>query len=129
MAVLQNLITEIDNVHGAISDYSEKIGAYLFNPAQPLPQFDESKLTIDEVLTQARNNKDSAVDLTSGAVHSTAYKVAGIVRELGSRTMTKAMLYDLAVTEAGLASNEARGDGGKKLAELRSMTPSQTEGT
>jgi hypothetical protein len=125
---LESLITEIDNIHRAISGYAENLGTYLFNPTQPFPEFDENLLTIDQLLAQAKNAKESAVDLTAGAVSSTAYKVAGISRELGSRVMTKAMMYDLAVAEASQAIEEVRGSGGKLVSQVRSMTPDQAEG-
>lgn len=123
------LIEEIENIHGSISDYAGDLGSYLFSPtSNPAPVLDETKLSADQLVELATNNKESAVDLTAGAISSTAYKVAGITRELSVRTQTKAMLYDMAVSQAAAMQEEVRGLSGKRVAELRSTTPGQTEG-
>jgi hypothetical protein len=126
---LPQLISEIEKVYGAISGYANDLGSYLFNPSSnPLPQFDENQLTVDQLLEMIRNNKESAVDTAAGAMTTTIYKAAGVARELGTRSMTKAMLYEAAIDQAAQETEEARGVSGKRVAELRSMTPAQSEG-
>lgn len=119
---------EVNSVHEALSEYAEQVGIYVFNPTQPFPELDTSKLAAEELLVYARNNKDSAVDAVAGAMTATVYKTLGIARELTQRSMTKAMMYDFAINEASQTVEEARAEGGKKTAEIRSMTPGQIDG-
>ena len=128
--VLPLMIDEIEGVHSTLATYYNDLGAYLFAPgANPLPTLDTESLNIDQLYITARNNKDSAVDLTAGAIHKVIYKVSGLVREVGTRLQTKAMLYDKAITEAGNVQSDLIADSGKSVSELRSTTPYQTEGT
>lgn len=126
---LQRLIGEVDGVHQALSDYSEALSTYLADPTSSFPVLDITQLSADELTMRSQNNKYGAVDTAAGAITHTVYKVAGVLRELGTRSMTKSMMYDLATQQAGIVGDEVRGDGGKKVAELRSTTPAQSEGT
>lgn len=127
--LLPKLEKEITDVNTAIGEYSSSLGAYVFNPSSnPFPVFDQSQLNVDQLLEEAQNNKDAAVDLASGAINATIYKVAGISRELGVRAMTKAMMYDAAVDRAVSESDDARSEIGRRLAELKGSSPEQTDG-
>lgn len=128
-STIDNLAAEITNVLEAIQEYSQATGSYVFNPAgNPYPVFNETKLSVDQLLEAAQNNKDAAVDLAAGAMNTTIYKVASISRELGLRTMTKSMMYDAAVDRAVSESEGARGEIGRRLSELKGNSPEQTDG-
>lgn len=127
--VLPQLISEVETVYKTLSDYSEALAAYVFSPSlNPLPELDVADLKIDELLALAQQSKDSAVDITAGAITRTIYKAVGTIREVDARSYTKAMIYDKAISQLTDSSEDLRGQSGKTVSELRSTTPNQSEG-
>jgi hypothetical protein len=123
------MITEIQGNHEALATYAEALAAHLFNPTgNPLPNFTGAGLNIDRLLENAQTNKDAFVDQVSGSVTSTIYKVAGVMRELGTRQQTKSLIYDRAIADLSTAAAEERAAAGFRISELRSKTLEQSEG-
>lgn len=128
---LTDMVSEIQNLADALASYSADMAAYLESPdttTMPILSIALGNLTAETILSYASMNMYSAVDMTAGAMSSTVYKVAGLVRELAVRNTTKSLIYAAGITELDSSSSFVYGESGKTLAELRGMTPAQSEG-
>jgi hypothetical protein len=126
---LPAMIQEMETIYSTQATYDELMAAYIFDPVtNTMPSFNTETLGVDQLLETARSNKDSAVDLTSGSINQAIYRSAAMVREVSSRAMTKAMLYDKGAADAATAALENRGSSGKSVSQLRSTAPEQSEG-
>ena len=125
-----NLVNEIDGIAKTLGDYANNVGAHIFNPSNPLPHFSELKgnISMDQLVTTANLIKDRAVDLSSGAISQTLYKVAGVLREANLRSYNKASFYQKAQFELGSFSDETAAEAGKAVNRVRSSTPEQNTG-
>jgi hypothetical protein len=128
-AQIVEMMGEIDGVYDTLATYNEALAAYVFDPVNnPLPDFAWDTVSIDQLLSVAQATKEAAVDLTSGAITSIVYKAESVAREVGTRLNTKAMLYDKAVSDAGIASREGYGEAGRTVSNLRGTSTEQIEG-
>lgn len=128
---MSELISEISGLSDVLGGYSSEVGQYLFNPTGgTVPHFSQATMSIkmDQLQTTADSFKTTGQGLDSGAITSTLYKAAGVLRENFIRGNTKSFLYQKAELELGAYTEEVSGDAGKAINRTRNATPEQNSG-
>jgi hypothetical protein len=127
---LPAMVAEVQSAADILAQYYLDVADYLASTSSVLPHLVTltDNMSSDRLLTRVQVNKYSAVDKEAGAMTSTIWRIASIKREVVLRQQTKSTIYAMAIGDMQATAGYERGESGKTISDLKSMSPSQREG-